>query len=629
MKSTNKRIVFEGFVFCIFLVGVYSCTKADLEVKNNIETPQVDDQLEIRGQVCAEPPDNANFPVKVMFIVDCSGSLQQTDEMDHRVEAIRQVVQRYANNSQVYFNIIKFNGRVAKLTTGLNQNTNCPKTNFVGLTGNETNIFGPAGLLEADSMTDYEGGLGVAYQELMNDMMCGSLAELSRTKYVVIFFSDGTPDPVCYGCSTDPNSPRYAATCSPDLHVFCMSANTFLNMDEVAAEHNGSDTQLFPLLADGTDYNNDYQIFNLVDAIMDLGKAYHVGELRLHTAFLYCRDQFGNPTSALCAAAEIAYNLDPERGRALLKGMAERGNGTFRDFTSGQDINFLKIDYTAIKSNYIGKNLLVTNLQAFPSGSKYVADSDGDGLPDDQEYTEGTNPLLGDSDGDGYSDLIEIRFRNAGFDPLDPNLPTGGLACPNPLDDSDYDGLSDCEEVLLGTKYNDVNTDVDTDGDGFPDMVEVMMGTDPTRDDSAEDLDADGHRNADELLFHTNPAQADNDLWNKHRYWYEMQPVASDNNQQCYEFDIRYITLVTTLQRTGASAPGYNDILLYFDQASNDNPQEPGRFRVACVRAQYVAPDYKIPVSGQVTLKDTDFVKMSQLNMDFSDASTCVTASNQ
>ena len=619
MRGIVKGIVFECFVLCSFLVGMYSCTKSNLEINQNVDTTQVDDQLEIHGQVCAEPPDDANFPVKVMFIVDCSGSLQQTDEGDHRVEAIRQVVQRYANNPQVYFNIIKFNGRVAKLTTGF-QN---------GLTGNENNIFGPPGLLEADSMTDYQGALGVAYQELLKDMMGGSLADLSRTKYVIIFFSDGTPDPVCYGCSTDPNSPRYAETCSEDLHVFCLSGNNFLNMDEVALEHNGSDTQLFPMLTDGTDYNNDYQVFNLVDAIMKLKSTFHAGELRLHTAFLYCRDQYGNPTSALCAAAEIAYNLDPERGRALLKGMAQRGNGSFRDFTSGQDINFLKIDYTSIKSNYIGKNLLVTNLQALPSGSKYVADSDGDGLPDEQENQEGTNELKVDSDGDGYRDIIEIRLRNAGFDPLDPNLPTGELACdamPGGRDDDDGDGLLNCEEAVLGTNPNLV----DTDGDGFPDLVEVQMGTDPTRDDTAEDLDADGHRNADELLFHTNPAQADNELWDSHRYWYEMQPVTSaDTNQQCYEFSVRYITLVTTLKRTGADTRGYNDILLWFDQASNDDPQEPGRFRVACVRATYVAPDYKIPVSGTVTLKDTDFVKLSELNLDFSADSTCVTTSNE
>src|SRR5207245_3076852 len=43
-------------------------------------------------------------------------------------------------------------------------------------------------------------------------------------------------------------------------------------------------------------------------------------------------------------------------------------------------------------------------------------DTDGDGLSDGQEVSVGTNPLLRDTDGDGLDDRVEIL---SGTDPLD------------------------------------------------------------------------------------------------------------------------------------------------------------------------------------------------------------------
>ncbi len=597
--------------------GPWACTNSDVEVKETFHAPQVDDQLAIRGEVCTVPTgDGEEFPVKIMFVVDCSGSMQQTDEGHRRAEAVQQVVRRYAANPNVFFSVIKFNGRVVKLTGDT----------FVRLSGDEDTVFGPQGLQEADSMTDYQGALGVAYQVLLNDMTQTSLADLTRTKYVMLFFSDGTPDPVCYGCVTEPaNHPRYRPECerydpstfccNEDLHVVCTTMDTVvLNMDMRTED-------LFPMLEGGADYNHNYQIFQLVDAIMDLKETFHVGDLRVHSAFLYCRDQFGNPTSALCAAAELAYNLDPDRGRALLREIARRGQGTFRDFTSGQAIDFLSIDYTSIKRSYGAKNLLVTNHNAFPASTRFLPDSDGDGLDDDTELRLGTDPLVADKDGDGYGDFTEVALRAAGFDPLDAGRPE--VPCDAPFEDADGDGLMRCEEALYGTD----DKMVDTDLDGFPDLVEVRMGTDPTRDDTTEDPDSDGKRNMDELLYHSHPMRSDPELFRERRYWYEMtEGAGSTEARTCYAFDIRYVSLVTTLDRNGPASRGYNDVLIWFNQASFDNPMDPGVFRVACVRAQYIAPDYKIPIQGTITLTDQDFVEPTMLDLGFLSTS-CVSAS--
>ena len=49
----------------------------------------------------------------------------------------------------------------------------------------------------------------------------------------------------------------------------------------------------------------------------------------------------------------------------------------------------------------------------------YQRDSDQDGLTDAQELSLGTNPLSADSDGDGSSDLVEVE---EGTNPLEKDL---------------------------------------------------------------------------------------------------------------------------------------------------------------------------------------------------------------
>lgn len=84
------------------------------------------------------------------------------------------------------------------------------------------------------------------------------------------------------------------------------------------------------------------------------------------------------------------------------------------------------------------------------------ADTDGDGLTDDEENnTYGTNALYEDSDNDGLSDYAEVMTYFT-----------------NPMEaDTDSDGLRDDKEVLV--QLTDPN-DTDTDDDNYSDYDEVQ-----------------------------------------------------------------------------------------------------------------------------------------------------------
>ena len=122
-------------------------------------------------------------------------------------------------------------------------------------------------------------------------------------------------------------------------------------------------------------------------------------------------------------------------------------------------------------------------------------DTDNDGLPDQWEYINYTDPFINDADNDMDNDRLtnEQEYENGSF---------------AYLSDSDNDGLSDYEEIIV---YKTDPVLKDTDNDGMPDKWELDNILNPLVKDSQYDNDGDGFDNYDEFDYRTDPHNPDTD----------------------------------------------------------------------------------------------------------------------
>ena len=126
--------------------------------------------------------------------------------------------------------------------------------------------------------------------------------------------------------------------------------------------------------------------------------------------------------------------------------------------------------------------------------SDAAKDVDGDGITNVNEVAMGTDPKNADSDGDGQNDG---REQNSGSDPSNSE---------STFADADADGMSDSYETANGFDPNDPNdATTDADGDGITNVSEVAMGTNPKSADS----DGDGQNDGSEQNSGSDPSNSD------------------------------------------------------------------------------------------------------------------------
>ncbi len=595
------------------LLLLVSCTDTGLQPVPPAPPEVLDDRLAIRGEVCTEPADVTPFPVKLLFLVDQSASLQCTDSRNRRFEALNQVVGALSPLPNVSFGFVGFASWSRKLSFTRDRDAIRP---FL----DPGQGLGPA--------TDYQGALASAVQILERDMVESGPAVRTRSRYVVVFVSDGAPEPRCRpGCEDDERACADGAdndgdglrdgadpdcedlgdnSLRPDnLYPVC---NTDLEIPEDA---------YVDMTGRCPEYNMPRQILQRIDDLRALETVYSAGDVQLHTVLLTSPQEV---IDSICPNASAAFGYNAEQARDLLQAMAARGGGTFRDVNiDADDGSFLDFDFTSLRAAYFVTAFSARNTNARPGAA---TDTDRDGLADAIESEMGLSRLSPDTDEDGYGDHFEVRFARSGFDATEPTVPA--RPCESAAD-TDGDGLRDCEEAFLGTEPRLP----DTDGDRLLDGDEVRAGTDPSRADAREDPDFDGRTSADELRAGTDPLLDDRER-SVARYALRdrgERPVVDRETgdavlRHCYDFEVRDLRLVVSHQLRDR---GRNRIYLDVFGEPHGVAGTRAVVRRACVEALFPGEGRKVPASGEVDLSAATWDRVrADLERGYADIAQCL-----
>jgi hypothetical protein len=472
----------------------------------------------VDAHFCTSPPSPAQQYLKYLFIVDHAASNQPGFpitagvEMDEDPSGARRYgpmvnfIQNLAPdpNNITSFGLIDFNDSATLPGNLTNLEGFDPSaSDFISIAttdwiGNGTSN---SPLPVDGGFTNYQSALQLAFQLIQQDVEADVALHANpiiATQYVIIFVSDGEPIVAAPGSTPPIYTQTFATDISPVI------------------------SQIMGLKTSPT-YGP------------------YIANITLNTAYY--------------------YNTTPDvAGETLLQQMATQGNGLYVQFGNGQ--NVLYQEFTPPSRDVVNQlaDVFIENENAvWWDNGQFMADSDGDGLPDLIETQLGSNPYLADSDGNGVSDLVEYRTKGtpcqdaackpsnrdpyamcAGFSPVTSaaNIVTFGSSA--------NDGLNDCEKYLLGGVVGSFssNGDLIPDEYAFKNTLPILPNT---ANVAFSDPFGDGVSNYDKLKDGLPIQVSDKVLYNFTTRSTELTIESQPSPQvTCYHLHVSHVALSAT-----------------------------------------------------------------------------------
>lgn len=423
------------------------------------------DRLALSGTVCSLDPATAQLPVRIVLLVDRAAGpmFASYDPAGERVQLLNAFAQSALGSPNTELAVVGFAGRSQALAPLEGNFTRNPGELLAAIS--QLAVAEPC--IGMNDCRDYVEGLRTARALIEGDLAQTPAGERVLTQYQVVLAIAGEAQPTALNieCCLPDDTECLNATPAPDRD--CQAQR---EQEEVAS------------------------LLDTIERSGALGASLHV----LHFA------------------AEEDEGIN-DRLQDSMQAVAFAGGGRYARLGAPAALTQAAGDILSSRNSLGAKTLIATNLNAKPTPSGPVTDSDADGLSDVEEAALGTSPVLADTDGDGIGDMVESLVD---FDPLTPDSPA---ACEtvDPFADTDLDGLGDCDEALLGTEPSLV----DTDGDGQPDLLEAIGFTDYLEPDADQDADGDGTNNGEELRARNDPRSTDNRARLDYGYRYEIDDL--------------------------------------------------------------------------------------------------------
>jgi hypothetical protein len=401
---------------------VWGCTNSP-----DLERTQTQSKVALSGSFLTESPDEIQFPVKVLFAIDCSlsmgddemGIVAGSDPYFLRIEAAKNFINEYNSNENTSFDVMLWSNTVFDSTGGF---TKDPAVLEDILTD-----------VQNDTTTDYLGTLDAIYTDLRNDITNSNEEERVRSKYIVIFLSDGVPnaqgqtqDDVDIWQKVDEINEMVTeySVGSFNFHTFLLLGN-FGNDAYGQARLAEAETTLQGMAERG---NGQFRLFENAEAINFI----NIVDMRL--------------TVEYDVKYLVAFNYNIRPGIDLLEvdsdgdGLSDEEEALYGTDPTRKDTDQDGLsDFCEVKMSSPGHTLdpLDPSDSICDVGTTGI-DSDNDGMTDCEEYVKGTNRLNPDTDSDGIPDGIEFLM---GTNPLASEDTT----------DTDFDGVLDWMEVQRHT----------------------------------------------------------------------------------------------------------------------------------------------------------------------------------